>query len=133
MNSNFLNQRALKGMARIGDLLIPGDGEYPSFTDYCCLEHIDDLVSYAPRDDIKDLNMVLALLSYMPAGVLRWLVRSMANAHQNDGKLGTLFRQLNLGIRGIVFSLYYSEKPGKEYTAEHPVVKIGFTLNKVMN
>ena len=55
----------------------------------------------------------------------------MANSHKISNATGTLFRQLNMGIRGIVFSLYYSEKPGVTYVGENPDGMIGFTLNKI--
>ena len=131
MESKYLSKSALKGLSRIGDILIPGNDEFPSFSAYMCLDHIDGLVSYAPVDDIKDLGMVLSILSVMPKFKLRWLVKLMSNAHNNTGPLGSLLRQLNLGIRGIVFALYYSEKPGFNYSAKNPTELIGFTLNKV--
>ncbi len=132
MASNILSNSAVKGLTRIGNILIPGEGEFPSFSEYMCIEHVDDLVHYAPDDDINDLGMVLGILSVFPKIFLVWLVRKMANSHKNHGPLGTLLRQLNLGIRGIVFSLYYSEKPGANYKGKHPNELIGFTLNKVV-
>lgn len=131
MASTYLSKSAIKGLTRIGDILIPGNDEFPSFSAFMCMDHIDDLVSYAPKDDINDLGMVLGILSIMPQSILKWLVRKMANAHKNQGPLGTLLRQLNMGIRGIVFSLYYSEKPGVNYLGKNPDEMIGFTLNKV--
>jgi hypothetical protein len=131
MASKILSKSAVKGLSRIGDILIPGEGEFPSFSGYMCMEHVDDLVHYAPNDDIKDLGMVLGILSLMPKSFLNWLVKIMAKSHLNHGPAGTLLRQLNLGIRGIVFSLYYSEKPGANYKGKHPNQLIGFTLNKV--
>ena len=132
MASKILSKSAAKGLTRIGDILIPGDEELPSFSEYMCMEHIDDLVHYAPDDDIKDLGMVLSILSVFPKRILVWLVKKMANAHKNHGPAGTLLRQLNMGIRGIVFSLYYSEKPGADYDGKNPNELIGFTLNKVV-
>lgn len=131
MTSKYLSNSAIKGLTRIGDILIPGDDEFPSFSAYMCMDHIDDLVAYAPSDDIKDLGMVLGILSYMPNSILKWLVNKMANAHLNNGPLGSLFRLLNMGLRGIVFALYYSEKPGTNYMGKNPDEMIGFTLNKV--
>lgn len=131
MTSTYLSKSAVKGLTRIGDILIPGNAEFPSFSAFMCMDHIDGLVSYAPKDDINDLGMVLGILSVMPQSILLWLVKLMANAHKNHGPLGTLLRQLNMGIRGIVFSLYYSEKPGIDYKAKNPTEMIGFTLNKV--
>ncbi len=132
MNSKYLSKSALKSLGRFGNLLIPGDGTFPSFTSYHCLDHIDDLVAYVPEDDRKSLNLVLAILSPMPDAVLKWLIKKMATAHLNNGPLGYVFRQLNMGIRGIVFSLYYSEKPGEMYKGENPSEMIGFKLNKVV-
>lgn len=131
MTSKYLSNSAIKGLTRIGDILIPGNDEFPSFSAYMCMDHIDDLVGYAPHDDIKDLGMVLGILSLMPKSLLVWLVNKMANAHRNTGPLGSLFRLLNMGIRGIVFALYYSEKPGINYNKKNPTEMIGFTLNKV--
>ena len=131
MASTYLNKSAVKGLTRIGDILIPGNDEFPSFSAFMCMDHIDDLVSYAPADDINDLGMVLGIMSVMPQIVLNWLVKKMANSHKDNGPLGTLFRQLNMGIRGVVFSLYYSEKPGANFKDKNPTEMIGFTLNKV--
>lgn len=133
MASTYLSKSAIKGLTRIGDILIPGNDEFPSFSAFMCMDHIDDLVSYAPKDDINDLGMVLGILSFMPQSILKWLVKMMANAHKNQGPFGTLLRQLNMGIRGIVFSLYYSEKPGINYQGKNPDEMIGFTLNKVQS
>jgi hypothetical protein len=132
MNSKYLSKSALKSLGRIGDLLIPGDDVFPSFTTYGCLDHIDDLVAYVPEDDRKSLNMVLGILATIPDGMLKWLIKKMATSQQNNGPLGDVFRQLNMGIRGIVFSLYYSEKPGEAYVGENPSEMIGFKLNKVV-
>lgn len=131
MNSNYLSKSAIKGLTRIGNILIPGDDTFPSFVDYGCMDHIDDLMAYAPADDVKDLNMVLGILAFFPRFVLVWLVKKMANAHRSQGGMSTLLRQLNMGIRGVVFSLYYSEKPGGDFKGQQPTEMIGFTLNKV--
>ena len=133
MASKYLNNRALIGLARIGDILIPGNSQYPSFSQYHCLDHIDDVLTYAPSDDVSDLKMVLSIFSYLPGRTLQWIVKKMSAAHQKTGSMSLLFRQLNMGIRGIVFSLYYSEKPGKEYQSKNPTEMIGFTLNKIQD
>ena len=54
MASTYLSNSAIKGLTRIGDILVPGNDEFPSFSAFMCMDHIDGLVSYAPADDIKD-------------------------------------------------------------------------------
>ncbi len=131
MKSIYFNQSALKGLNKMGDILVPGTGDFPSFSQYNCIEHVDGLLAYAPADDVKDLGMVLMLLSFLPRVLLIKLVKILAGAPQKKGGIGTLLRQLNMGIRGIVFSLYYSEKPGSGYSRTDPEKMIGFTLNRV--
>jgi len=131
MKSRYFNQAALKGLNRIGNILVPGTGDFPSFSEYNCIEHVDDLLGYAPAEDVKDLGMVLMLLNYLPNALLIKLVRLLAGAPTKKGGISTLLRQLNMGIRGIVFSLYYSEKPGSGYSGTNPEKMIGFTLNRV--
>jgi hypothetical protein len=74
--------------------------------------------------------MVLSIFSFLPRTWLTFLVRKMSVAHTNNGPLGSLLRQLNMGIRGLVFSLYYAPKGDQGYTGEDPVHMVGFKLNK---
>ena len=59
--SAYFSPRALKALNRLGDILVPGDDELPSFSEYGGLQHIDKMVSYAPIDDINDLNMAMLI------------------------------------------------------------------------
>lgn len=132
MTSNYFSPRALKGLNRIGDLLLPGEGDLPSFSEYGCIENVDDLVAYAPAEDIATLNTVLAVMAVAPTAVLRWLIETMAAVTPDQsGTMASLLRQLNFGLRGILFSLYYGEKPGSQYTGPDPLDVIGFRVNRV--
>ena len=133
MQSNYFSKRGLIGMARIGDILIPGDEQFPSFSTYGGLEHVDDLVAFAPEEDIATLNMVMAVLSFCPTGLLQWVVKQMSAARPGDtGMMAPLYRQLNIGVRGIIFSLYYGEKRGSEYKGADPMAVIGYELKREM-
>jgi hypothetical protein len=132
MKSKFFSTRALLGLNRIGDVLLPGSDELPSFSAYGGIEHIDDLVAYAPADDIATLGTVMAVLSYMPGGVLHWLAGKMSTTTpRSTGMMAPLYRQLNMGVRGILFSLYYSGKPGAAFTGRDPLEAIGYSTNRV--
>ena len=131
MKSKYFSKRAIRGLNRIGDILIPGNERMPAFSNYSCIDHVDDLVHYAPQDDIKDLGMVLTFFSFLPHALMKWIVLKMSQGTMYNGSIGTLLRQLNMGIRGLVFSLYYSEKPGNDYKAANPTDLVGFTVNKV--
>ncbi|MEX0812802.1 MAG: hypothetical protein WD048_11355 [Chitinophagales bacterium] len=129
--SKILSKNALKALNRIGDIIIPENGEFPKFSDTASIQHIDDLLAYAPENDIKDLNMLLIILSFMPGFVLAWLVKKMETSRENKGALGTLFRQLDFGVKGLIFSCYYSGKTGDGYNGKNPLDIIGYEIERV--
>jgi hypothetical protein len=129
--SKILSPRALRTFNRLGDMMIPREGEMPAFSELGCLEHVDDVVAHAPQEDIKTLNALLVALSFAPDFVLRWLLALVAAAPNLGGPGGTLLRQLDVGLRSVIVTLYYSGRKGRAYTGRTPLEIIGFSLNTI--
>ena len=130
-SSKYFSRRALKGLNRIGDILIPRNGDLPSFSEYGGAARVDDILAYAPAADVSTLNTVLGVFSVLPGGMLKWLAGLMESSPHNEGSLGSLLRQLNLGLRGLLFSIYYAGKAGPGYHGKHPMEIIGYVVNRV--
>ena len=111
--------------------MIPKNGEFPAFSEVGGLEYIDDLVGYAPADDIKDLGLLLGILSFMPNFILNWLINRMEGAQYSNGPLSPIFRQLDFGLRGLIFSCYYTEKVGSGYKGAKPLDIINWEIKRV--
>src|SRR5690606_6167060 len=64
-------------------------------------------------------KLLTALLGLLPAFIIRLLLWSVARNEHVPGTIGALLRQINLGLRGVVFTLYYSNldegRPGSVY------------------
>lgn len=131
MKSKYFSNGALKALNRIGDLLIPKNGEFPAFSEAGGLEHVDELAASAPTDDIKDLNLVLGILAIMPGFILKWVVNKMENAQYSNGPLSSIWRQLDFGLRGLIFSCYYTEDLGSTYTGPKPLDIIGYSITRI--
>jgi len=129
--SKIFSKSALKALNKIGDIMAPENGELPSYSVCGCIEHVDDVAGYAPENDIKDLGMLLSILSFMPDFVLQWFVKAMNDSHQKNGGLSDLFRMLDFGIKGIILGTYYSGKTGKNYNGKSPLELIGFSINRI--
>jgi hypothetical protein len=43
-----------------------------------------------------------------------------------------VLRQLNLGLRGIIFSCYYSGNGGASFKGSNPLDVLGYQLNRVV-
>ncbi len=123
--SKYFSKRALISFNTFGDLLMPASDVLPAFSETGCLSHIDDLALHAPQDDIGSLNLVLVILSFMPTVVFRWLIKKMKGAQNSNSVFSTVYRQLNFGIKGLLYSLYYSGKSGENYKGEPVNVLIG--------
>ena len=131
MPSKYFNPSAVQGLNRIGDQLIPNNGEFPAFSESGAAQHVDDLLSYAPQEDVSLLNMVLGVVRLLPTSTLSWLMRRMESSQQDESSLGGLFRQLNMGLRGIIFSLYYGGKAEAGESGKTPLEVIGYDLKRV--
>lgn len=133
MASKYFSPKAIQGLNRIGDILIPQSDEFPSFSTYGAAERVDDIVAYAQRGDVATLNTVLGVMAWLPNRFLLWIAANMAEAHTSNSFIAPLFRQLNTGLRGIIFTAYYAGKSGKDYQGPDPLDIIGYKLNRVDN
>jgi len=106
--SSLFTQRQLNGLCRIGDLIMPANGSFPSFSQTGCIERIDDLMGTAHPDDIHDFGCLLLMCNYLPVFTLRWLLQLLDKTEQMPSFIAPLFRTINIGIKGVVQSLYYS-------------------------
>ena len=133
IKSAYLGNRSLIALGCIGDIFCPKNGDFPSFTESGCLEHVDKMLAYIPENDRKDLNLVLSILSFMPGFVLVWLIQKTSRSHDQAGPLSAIFRQLDFGLKGIILGTYYSGKTGKKFTGKNPLEVIGFELKRIVD
>lgn len=129
--SRILDRNHLIALNRIGDVLLPRNGEHPSFSEVGCIQHIDLLVAYAPEEDMKDLKGLLSALYLMPGPLLRLIVWFSQSGGTWPEPLGTLSRKLDIAFRSILLGLYYSGKCADEYTGKTPLEVIGFETTAI--
>ncbi|MBX3422663.1 MAG: hypothetical protein KF752_14005 [Pirellulaceae bacterium] len=131
MKSQYFSALALRGLRRVGDIMIPGDEQFPSYTHYGGIEHIDKFAAFVPEGDRQALNWMMTLLGLAPRFILRWLVNRAVAAHQSSGPLAGVFRMIYYGWWGLIHGSYYSNRPGSSYQGLDPVDIIHFRLNRV--
>lgn len=128
MKSAYLSLRQLDALQRVGNLLVPGVGKLPSFSETDSLSFVDEILRETPEPDVKDLAILLTALSFLPDVAINWLVGLAQRADSFPGLIGGQLRLLNLGLRGVIFSLYYSGKIGSQANSASPLQAIGFEL-----
>lgn len=106
--SSLFSARQLNGLQKLGDIMLPANGEFPQFSTTGCIERIDDLMGTAHPDDIRDFGLLLLMMHFLPEFAVEWIVRLSDSAERWPAMIAPLLRTVNIGIKGVVFSLYYS-------------------------
>ena len=126
--SRHLGPRQLRALEAIGDVLVPGDADLPSFSRLGCVAHVDRRLDFMPDDDLRGLQGVLSAASFLPrflvAGLLHWLEAGL----WPPGPWAPPLRVVRLGLRGIVFSLYYSGGSGPSYDGPGPLDVLSYRV-----
>ncbi len=122
-----VTERQIRALNRIGNIVLPKNEPFPSFEETGCARYLGRVLANAYAHDRKDMLFLLNVLAFMPGFVLKFLVRKM----EASEKSGTLFRKLNFGLKGVLYTLYYSEWVEEHYAGTAPVRIIGYKIHRV--
>lgn len=129
--SAYLNRRQLKAIERLGDLMLPGDREFPSFSQLGCIHAIDEIMAWMPEVDLADVKLLLGVLAAMPDAGIRALIQLMSKPDPWPEAVASTLRQIDTGMRGIIMSLYYSGRKGPDYQGKTPLEVMGVEIVRV--
>jgi hypothetical protein len=123
--SKILGPRELSALERIGDLMLPGDPQFPSFSQTGCIAFVDDLLRYMDPKDRDDLKTLLRVLSFLPSPLLRAFLKLCQT------RWTPTLRMIELGLKGLTMSLYYSNKTAPHSSGRKPHDVMGFALRRL--
>lgn len=109
MPIHALTDRQRRGLLRLGDVVVPGDDALPSFSDSGAAEGIGRMLPYMHEGDRDSLLTLLDACAFLPRPVIRAVVAVAAGAERAPGVIAGPLRMANIGIKGVVCSLYYSD------------------------
>lgn len=112
--SRWLTPQAKAGLTKVGDRLVPGEGALPSFSQSGLIRNADRILDYLPEGDRKGLVGLAEALRFLPGWALTLLFWITAQADRFPAFLAAPLRQVDLGIRGFIFTLYYSDPKIRE-------------------
>jgi acyl-CoA reductase-like NAD-dependent aldehyde dehydrogenase len=108
MSSKYLTSLQIKGILRTGDVIIPGEGKFPRFSDTLFINDIDLMLDYLTDDDREGLCMLMGFFALMPSIIIRFIL-ALAEKNANfPNILGAPLRMVQMGVKGLIFTLYYS-------------------------
>jgi hypothetical protein len=98
-----------RGLLKVGDVLIPGDREFPSFSRSGCAQQADAMLEYMHASDRSGVKALLGMCALMPRPLIRGFLSLTEHHRALPRAVGSAFRLINTGIKGVVMTLYYSD------------------------
>lgn len=112
--SKYLNESQIKGFFKLGDILLPGDQDLPPFSSTPAMGRLDILLDSIPEDDRKSFVDLLSIMNFLPRFIVSFIVKLSFSHSYFPAPLSGTLRMIEMGIKGIFFSLYYSHTPHLE-------------------
>lgn len=107
--SKQLTSTQLRGLAKAGDVLIPGNATLPAFSRSGALEQADRMLDFMTPYDLAGVRTLFTAFAFLPKPAIA-LVLWFTEQHQVlPPPLAALMRMANLGVKGIAMTLYYSD------------------------
>jgi hypothetical protein len=103
-----LTERQCRAWNRIGDVLIPGGEGLPSFSDSGVVHYVGTALESTPPDDREALLTLVSVLAWLPRPLLALMLAANTPLRRLPGIMGAPFRLLDMGLRGVVFTVYYA-------------------------
>lgn len=104
----MIHPLSLKGLLKAGDLLIPGDDQFPKFSKANVIQHLPRIMDEMYEDDREGFKALTMVLGILPVFLVRLIMYCAAQDNKFPGPLGAIMRQIHVGVRGVLFTLYYS-------------------------
>lgn len=109
MTSHWLSPAQLAGLVKVGDVLVPGDGDLPSLSASGCAAAADRLIAHLSPRDRDGVRFLLGVFRWLPRPVLRAIFSITSRHKVVPEPLARVLRLLNLGVKGVVMTLYWSD------------------------
>lgn len=106
--SKYLNSRQVKGLIKVSAIILPGDHDLPALNQSGFHSHIDRILDHMYEEDRNGIRSLLSCFAFLPSIAIALLIKVSEKNKKLPWILGSIFRQINIGIKGPLFTLYYS-------------------------
>ena len=125
-STEYTTALQMKGLLRLGDVVIPGTPAstapngtprpaLPSFSEAGVAIGIDRMLPYMYDDDRAAFLALATASAVLPKPAIKLIVSMASSNKKFPEPLAALMRMANLGIKGVIHSLYYSDVAKKLY------------------
>ncbi|MBY0516336.1 MAG: aldehyde dehydrogenase family protein [Bacteriovoracaceae bacterium] len=99
---------AIRGLKKAGDILIPGDDKFPRFSQTDLYVALPRMMDDMYKDDREGFILLTSAFGLMPSFMIRLILWVSSLDHLFPKFIASILRQIYIGVRGVIFTLYYS-------------------------
>lgn len=107
--ATILKKSHLKGMYKLGKVVISDHPDFPSFKEVEPEKHINRMLDYMYDDDRGAILVILSLFSVLPNFMIAGIMSLIDWGAGWKGAPGAVFRMLQIALKGLIFTLYYTD------------------------
>jgi len=104
-----ITKSQIAGLHKLGKVVLADYPGFPAFNQTEPEKYINRMVDYMYTDDRQAILVILSLFSVLPLFVIRWKLSFIDLAAKWKGMPGVPFRMLQIALKGLIFTLYYSD------------------------
>lgn len=108
-DGDFLDERQRTGLRKAGDAHVPGEGPMPSFSDVVVAAEVEQMLASMREADREGFGLLLSVFGWLPRPVVAAILRLSSRGHSLPGPIGRSLRMVDIGVKGVVMSLYYAD------------------------
>lgn len=104
-----LKKSQIKGLYKLGKVVISDYQGFPSFEEIKPEDYLNRMIDYMYDDDREPVMIILSLFSIFPLFIIRWKMKFIDWGASWKGSPGALFRMLQIALKGMIFTIYYTD------------------------
>ena len=108
MSSKYLSETGIKGLIKTGSIIVPGDDIFPSFSKTSFHKQIDRMLDYMEEEDRDGVCLLMSIFYYTPSFLISALLKLTDHNQKFPNLIGAPLRLILIGVKGMIFTLYYS-------------------------
>ena len=110
--NTVLKKSHIRGFFKLASVMLPEKSEFPEFKSLDPEQYINGMIDYMYSDDRSGILGVLTFFSVLPKFMISLIVRLIISGSNIKGGFGALFRMLQIALKGLIFTIYYSDYTG---------------------
>jgi hypothetical protein len=104
-----VSRAQIRGLHKLASVILPKSQDLPDFSEIGPEELINGMIDYMYPDDRGAILVLLKGFAIMPRFLIRLIMHIIIGGARWKGAAGAVFRMLQIALKGLVFTLYYSD------------------------